>query len=193
MHRLTEQGAYMVTCGTYLKAHHLYSPERLTLVRSRLFEYAEEFGWRLQAWAILSNHYHFVATSLTDPSNLRTMLSKLHTKTAIQLNKWDNTPGRNIWYQYWDSHITYQVSYLARLNYVHQNPVHHEVVSNAENYSWCSAAWFASTARPAMVNTVKNFKTDRLGLHDDFEPVEVSDLGESGVEPPHSKACGIKA
>ncbi len=177
----------MVTCGTYHKAHHLCTPERLTLVRSRLFEYAEEFGWRLQAWAILSNHYHFVATSPTDPRNLRTMLSKLHTKTAIQLNKWDNSTGRKVWYQYWDSHITYQASYLARLNYVHQNPVHHGVVSNAENYAWCSAAWFERTARPAMVDTVKSFKTDCLRVRDDFEPVEVSDRGESGVKPPHSK------
>jgi hypothetical protein len=81
IHRVSEQGAYMVTCGTYLKTHHLHSPDRLDLVRCRLFEYAQEFGWDLQAWAILSNHYHFVALSPENAMSLATMLSKLHTKT----------------------------------------------------------------------------------------------------------------
>ena len=32
-------------------------------------------------------------------------------------------------------------SYLARLNYVHQNPVKHGLVRVANQYRWCSAAW----------------------------------------------------
>lgn len=187
-HRLTEQGAYIVTCGTYLKVHHLRTANRLTLVRSRLFEYAEELGWELQAWSVLSNHYHFVATSPEDPQTLKKMLSKLHTKTAIQLNEWDETPGRKVWYEYWDSHITYPTSYFARLRYVHQNPVHHGIVANAENYAWCSAAWFARMGRPSFVNTINSFKINRVNLKDDFEPVGIDDALESGVKPPHSKS-----
>jgi putative transposase len=186
-HRLTEQGAYIVTCGTYHKTHHLRTAQRLTLVRSRLFEYAEEFGWRLQAWSVLSNHYHFVASSPEDPKSLRTMLSKLHTKTAIQLNEWDDAPGRRVWFEYWDSHITYPASYFSRLRYVHQNPVHHGIVANAENYPWCSAAWFARSARPAFVKTISGFKIDRVNVKDDFEPVGIDSAVKSGVKPPHSK------
>jgi putative transposase len=117
------------------------------------------------------------------------MLSKLHTQTAIVLNKWDEAPGRRVWFQYWDSRITYQASYYARLKYVHQNPVHHGVVANAENYPWCSASWFRRTARPAVVATVNGFKTDRVRVRDDFEPVGVDGTLESGVKPPHSKGA----
>ena len=106
---------------------------------------------------------------------LGTMLSKLHTKTAIILNEWDNSPGRKVWFQYWDSLITFPASYYARLQYVHQNPVHHGIVSNAENYPWCSAAWFTRTARVAFVNTVKSFKTDRVQVRDEFEPMNIDD------------------
>jgi len=49
---------------------------------SRLFECAEEYGWELKAWAVLSNHCHFVASSPGHPAMLRRMISKLHTLTA---------------------------------------------------------------------------------------------------------------
>lgn len=177
----------MVTCGTYLKRHHLKSQKRLDLVQNHLFALAGEFGWRLQAWAVLSNHYHFVASSPEDPKSLSVFLSKLHTLTAVQLNEWDASPGRKVWYQYFDTHITYQSSYFARLNYVHRNAVHHGVTQNAEDYRWCSAAWFAEYARPAFLKTVCGFKVDRVNVRDDFEVTCAEDEEkESGVKPPHS-------
>jgi putative transposase len=63
VHRFPEQGAYIVTGATLHKKHFLRSRSRLDLVQQHLFERAEEYGWQLQAWAIFSNHYHFVALS----------------------------------------------------------------------------------------------------------------------------------
>ena len=62
-HRLTEAGAYMVTCGTYLKQHHFRGAERLQFLCEALLRTAAEYNWNLQAWAVFSNHYHFVALS----------------------------------------------------------------------------------------------------------------------------------
>ena len=177
----------MVTCGTYQKAHHLRTGERLTLVESSLLEISDEYGWKLQAWAVLSNHYHFIASSPRDPETLSKMLSMLHTTTAMQLNRWDESPGRKVWYQYFDSRITYQASYLSRLKYVHQNPAHHGVIENAENYRWCSAAWFSRMARPGFYKTVQSFKIDRLNVQDEFEAIVVAEKNKSGVKPPRSK------
>jgi len=55
------------------------------------------------------------------------------------------------------------------LNYVHQNPVKHGLVSVANRYPWCSAAWFERTARPAQVKTIYAFKIDRLQVYDQYE------------------------
>ncbi len=52
-HRLGEKGAYMVTAGTYDKYPFLNSAARLDLVLGLLFDCALEFGWQLQAWAVL--------------------------------------------------------------------------------------------------------------------------------------------
>ena len=167
-HWLFEPGLYMVTAGTHQKLPHLKTSERLDFFLESLFAHAGEFGWELRAWAVLANHYHFVAVSPPDPGTLRKFLGKLHMQTAKQINLWDNTPGRKVWFQFWDSRITFEKSYLARLHYVHYNPALHGVVPLAENYKWCSASWFARNASPALVATVKSFKTDRLTVPDDF-------------------------
>jgi len=116
------------------------------------------------------------------------MISKLHTLSARDLNMMDRQSGRKVWFQYFDSHITFMNSYLPRLKYVHHNPVHHGVIPCAGNYPWCSASWFTRTARKGFRRTVEGFKVDKLAVVDDFIP-QVSTLSdqESGVKPPHSK------
>ncbi len=160
----------MVTCGTYQKAHFLNTPDRLDMFRHLFFSCITEAEWDLHAWAILSNHYHFIASSPKDPSSLRRMLSKLHTLSAREINAQDGKAGRKVWFQFFDTHITFTNSYLARLKYVHHNPAHHGLVACAENYPWCSAAWFARTAKPAFRATVDSLKTEELAVADDFAP-----------------------
>jgi putative transposase len=167
-HWLFEPGIYMVTAGTYQKTSHLNTPARLDYFLESLFTYASEFGWSLRAWAVLANHYHFIAISPENPVTLRRFLGKLHMKTAQELNRQDQTPERKVWFQFWDSHITYERSYLARLHYVHYHPAKHGVAGLAENYKWCSASWFTRSVIPAFVSVVKSFKIDRLGVPDDF-------------------------
>jgi putative transposase len=168
VHRLTEAGAFIVTAGTYLKRRILDDGPRRQLVHDALLAVAAEFGWELQAWAVLSNHYHFVALSPADAATLRPMISKFHTQTAAALNAMDGTPGRQVWYQYWETHLTFQRAYLARLRYVHENPVRHGAAKAAEEYPWCSTAWFERTAPSSFRRTVRSFKTDRLDVIDDF-------------------------
>ncbi len=167
-HWVFEPGIFMVTGGTFRKIPYFHSPDRLDFFRDRLFKLSDEFGWQLQAWAILTNHYHFVAASPEEASNLSKFLGKLHMTTAKELNKLDSTPGRKVWFEYWDSRITFETSYLSRLKYVHFNPVKHGITENAEDYPWCSASWFSSCATPAFAATVNCFKTDRIQVTDDF-------------------------
>ena len=98
------------------------------------------------------------------------MLGLLHEKTAKWVNKLDSAPGREVWHNFRDTRLTYEKSYLARLRYVHQNAVHHRLVSAANQYPWCSAAWFERTATAAQVETIYSFKIDRLQIYDDYAP-----------------------
>jgi len=94
----------------------------------------------------------------------------LHTKIARWINRLDRTPNRKVWHNYRETALTYQVSYLARLNYVHQNPVRHGLVPVANQYPWCSAGWFENTASPVMVKAIYRFNEAAVQVEDDFEP-----------------------
>lgn len=86
---------------------------------------------------------------------------------SIHLNELDDAPGRMVWYRCWDTHITHEKSYLARLAYVHKNPAKHLDVE-PENYPFCSAHWFMTLADRSFYETVMSFKVDRVNVIDDF-------------------------
>ena len=167
----------MVTCGTYYKEHHFRGNDRLRVLCDELLGMAAKYHWELQAWAVFSNHYHFVALSPSQPGTLPTMLNELHSQTAKAANQWDGTPRRQMWYQYWDTQITFQRSYFARLSYVHRNPVHHGIVREPSLYPWCSAGWFERRATSAFYKTIMKFGTEHLKVPDDFELEWASDPG----------------
>ena len=167
-HRLLLPGTYMITSATYNKVHYFNSFDRLKFLHDTLLKLANEYQWQLCAWAIFSNHYHFIAQSPEKVSNLKPLLSQLHVTAAKYVNAQDVSPQRKVWHQFWDSHLTYQYSYLARLNYVNQNPVKHGLVTNATDYPWCSASWFEKTNTTAFLKTISNFKIDKVKVIDDF-------------------------
>jgi REP-associated tyrosine transposase len=173
LHRLDGKGTFLVTAGTLHKEHFFRDAELLDVLESELLCKAKEYGWQLEAWAVFSNHYHFVGTALEDASTLRPFLGRLHADTAIEVNRRDDRSGRQVWYNFWETELTFEKSYFARLNYVHQNAVKHGLVRVANQYRWCSAAWFERTATPAQVKTIYRFKTDRLKVLDDFDVLGV--------------------
>ncbi len=171
-HRLAEGGTFMVTTGTYQKKYLFSGDERLRGLHDGLLKYAAEHHWHLEAWAVFPNHYHFIAHSPegdeTGAASLSRFLNHFHSRSSAWLNKLDQTAGRKVWHNFWETHLTYERSYFARLNYVHQNAVHHGMVPVATQYPWCSAAWFEGTASPAQVRTIYGFQTDHLKILDDY-------------------------
>jgi putative transposase len=168
VHRLSENGVYFVTAGTLDKRPFFRGDTRLDLLEFHLLTKANLYCWQIEAWAVFANHYHFVARGCPESENLGKLIKHLHADTARELNKLDGTQGRKVWHNFRDTRLTFDRSYFARLNYVHQNAVHHGLVAVANQYKWCSAAWFERVVTPAMVQTIYGFKTDRLEVDDDF-------------------------
>jgi len=125
-------------------------------------------GWNLQAWSILNNHYHFIAQAPEDAETLEKLIRQVHSITAIEFNRWDKTPGRQVWFNYWDSCLTYEKSYLARLHYVHVNPVKHGLTDDALNYPFCSYKWFIEQGEEGLREQVFAQPIDRVKIFDDF-------------------------
>jgi len=172
IHQLAGAGTFFVTAATYKKAHYFAGPQRLEVLHRGLLTVAHDYDWQFEAWAVFSNHYHFIAHSpegSESAANLSAMLGRLHERTAKWLNGLDTTPGRKVWHNFWDTRLTFEKSYRARLNYVHQNPVKHRLVPVANQYPWCSAGWFERTASPSEIKTIYSFKIDALKVGDDYD------------------------
>lgn len=171
-HMLGAHGTYFVSVGTYRKLHHFRERQRLDVLHRGLLTVARDFGWALEAWAVFSNHYHFVAHSPAGEkggTSLSRMLGRLHEKTAKWINGLDAAPARKVWHNFRETLLTHERSYYARLNYTHQNPVRHGLVRVASQYPWCSAGWFEQTGTRAQVRTIYSFPTDRVNVDDDFD------------------------
>ena len=159
-----------MTASAFNREPRFGSPAEKTVVMNALVDSAAEFGWQLRAWVVLSNHYHFLADSPTaGGESLVAWLRELHRGTAVELNRLAGLPGRRVWMNYRDTLITHQRSYLARLQYIHQNPVRHGLVRVAGEYQWSSVRWFETNAPEAFVKSVGRFKTDQVKVWDDFD------------------------
>lgn len=169
-HRLQEAGVYFLTARTAERRHLLAANDMKDWFQDSLFALTEEFGWTLEAWAILSNHYHLIGhspESQDSAESLRAMVRKLHSLTTKELNRRDGQPGRTrLWHNFRETHITHQRSYLARLHYVHQNAVHHGLVTVGSDWKWCSARAFKAAVTPAWVKTISTFKYDQIAAND---------------------------
>ena len=168
-HVLSKNGTYFVTAATYHKSHFFVHPQRLDVLQRGLLKLANQYGWQLEAWCILSNHYHFIAQSPPDGGEtLSTLISMLHSKTGRWVNQLDQTPGRRVWDNYWDLRLLYQRSYLARLHYTHANAVHHGLAEKPSDYPWCSASWFEQYGTASIVKTVYSMPISKLNEMDNY-------------------------
>jgi putative transposase len=139
VHRMSENGIYIVTASTLHHQLLFKEPSKKDLLERLLLSQAKSHRWDLEAWAVFANHYHFVARGNPDSTNLGIFLKRLHSLSAQALNEVDRTSDRKVWFNFWETRLTFQHSYMARLRYVHQNAVRHGLVAVGNQYPWCSS------------------------------------------------------
>jgi len=170
-HRLGSAGVYFVTARTSGQVDLLADDAMKDWFQELLFSLVAQFGWEIEAWAILSNHYHFIGHSPSTKDgaakSLGHLIRKLHSLTTKELNRRDVQPGRSrLWQNYRETYISHHRSCLARLHYVHQNAVHHKLVAVGSDWKWCSAAEFKKAVSPAWLKTITSFRYDEIAEND---------------------------
>lgn len=163
VHRFDHAGTYFVTGSTLHRTLIYNDPAALDALQQLLFATARKHDCQLQAWSLFANHYHLIVQG---GGAVRQMLARFHVEAALEVNARDRTPRRRVWHQFWDTQLTFEASWLARLRYTQENAVHHGLVRLATEYRWCSAGWFERTASPGLVKTVQRMKIDRVNVVD---------------------------
>jgi putative transposase len=166
-HQFIPGKIHMVTGATLYKKALFHNRERLRLFQSTMLDKLTQSGWELHAWACFPNHYHFIGKAPLD-TEVSKSIKTLHGNLSFELNRKDGITGRKVTYQYWDSCLSFDCSYYARLHYVLTNPVHHGVVPLASKYPFCSAAWFQKHHSKAECKKIASFPCDQINVVDDF-------------------------
>lgn len=95
------------------------------------------FGVSRLAWVILADHYHVILRPESEDA-VAAWVRALHWDSAAAWNDEDQTPGRQCWYQYWDTSLWTPGDLWSRVNYIHLNPVKHGYASGPEEWAWSS-------------------------------------------------------
>ena len=166
-HLFVPDAIYIVTGSTIGKVKYFDNETKRAFLQETLLERASQLNWKLEAWAILPNHYHFVARAPEEASTLPTLIRSIHSLSARYVNKLDNQPGRRIWHNYWDKCINSDKDYLARLHYVMLNPVKYGYVEIPEEYKFSSYVWFQEKSEIEFKREVFSSSIDCLSVEDD--------------------------
>jgi len=126
-HIYEDHACYFLTASTVRSQRFLGTDIQRAVVRDVLEAAIQQYGITLYAWVILANHYHLLLrTGHIAP--IYKFVKRLHGESAIRLNKLDGTPGRKVWYQYWDRFPRGEGDFWTYFNYIHINPIKHGYV-----------------------------------------------------------------
>lgn len=122
--------SYFLTASTAQHQWLFDTDPKRTLLCDILRESAEQLGITLHGWVILADHYHLLL-DVGSVAPIHRFVKLLHGHSAVLLNKLDATPGRQVWYQYWDRFPRNEDEFWSYLNYIHINPLKHGYVAVA--------------------------------------------------------------
>lgn len=163
-HLFVSDWFYMLTGSIYKQHPIIRNNDRKREWVDALCAASELYDWSIIAWVVMDNHYHTILKSpKSGSSNLPKFVASYHKFTAAQWNKQENSAGRKIWWNYWDTCIRSQEDYLNRLGYVFWNPVKHGLVHEPTEYPFSNyldfleVEWFDIGRKPVEVKDVPEF------------------------------------
>jgi putative transposase len=130
-------GVFMISAACFEHAPILWSPGRRSAFEDRILLSLKEEGIELDAWAILTTHYHLLLQT-PDYEKLPTFIRRLHNGTSFEWNREDGCRGRKVWFQYFDRLIEDESQYFQAMNYIHYNPAKHGYVEDPYEWQWSS-------------------------------------------------------
>jgi putative transposase len=133
---------YLISAACYEHAQVMgKSTDRMTECEESLWKACHEFSLTTHAWCVLPNHYHVLVTT-EQIEELRRGLGRFHGRSSHAWNGEDSARGRKVSYNCFERPMKSRRHFLATVNYIHHNPVHHGYVQTWQDWPWSSAKEF---------------------------------------------------
>ena len=138
---------YMLTASIYQNESLIRSSNRKQQWVESFLKSAKIYGWQVIAWVVLHNHYHVIIHAPKNADTLSKFVGSCHKYTARLWNDEENSNGRKVWWNYWDTCVRSEGDFYNRLRYVFWNPVKHGLAEVPEDYSFSSYKEFLSNSQ----------------------------------------------
>ena len=104
-HLFKPNSKHFITAGIYKNRFLLKNDEPKKRLLKSLYKGCEDFGFNLEDWVILANHYHLMLNIKGKEIFLSELIKEVHRFTALWIRK--NVPEAEdtlkIFYNYWDT------------------------------------------------------------------------------------------
>jgi len=166
-HLLLDNYTYMITGGTYKKIPFFNTDDKLRACLNILTDICTRDGLVLKVWAVMPNHYHIIV-QIKEGSSLPMFIRKIHSKTAVYLNKLVGVNNRRVWYNYWDTCIRNEKDFYIKANYIHFNPVKHGYVEQPDRYEFSSYKLYYGNDNGEFERLCREYLLPESLMGDDF-------------------------
>lgn len=129
------EGWYLITAATFEHRRHFSDPRELQALETRLLEAFSGDSFKCAGWVVLPNHYHLLVQTRS-LILVGQAIGPVHGRSSRYVNLRDQTPGRRVWYKFTDRKIRSDGHFWAILHYIVHNPVKHQYVEAAHEWSW---------------------------------------------------------
>lgn len=168
-HLFIKNAKYFITASTLGRHSYLELDEAKRAVFKYLTKSLEQYNWELEDWVILNNHIHMMVNAPENAETLSDVMNNFHKFTANWLSRNGiKKKEEKYFHNYWDTCISYENSYFARLNYIWMNPVKHGYVDLPENWKFGSYYYRFLNDKETAKEHLEKYPINKLKIRDNF-------------------------
>lgn len=148
---------YFVTTTTEDRIKIFLDEENIRILLCAIREFSHSCAVKLHAFVILPDHAHLLAALTTNAFTISHFMKGIKGKSAFEINRRNtiknravetvptklinmvkNVPTRIWQHQFLDHIVRDDEDYRAHIEYIHNNPVKHNLCKTPEEYKWSS-------------------------------------------------------
>lgn len=112
------------------------SEEEFQYYRENLIEFKKQFGCKVYAYCLMTNHVHLIVNPGKNPESLSLLMKRLAGRQTRYVNKLEKRSG-SLWEGRYKSSIISSKEYLlACCRYIELNPLRAGLVNDPKDYLW---------------------------------------------------------
>ncbi|MCP4031488.1 MAG: hypothetical protein GY734_09625 [Herbaspirillum sp.] len=155
-HLYLDNMPYFITASIYKKRPLLSVPFLKIQLSELIREFFGKYNWELHHWVILDNHYHLIGKSRKG-KDMSSIFKGIHSCSGISVHEKTHCE-KPVWWNYWDYCPRNEKEYMARINYLLNNPVKHGYVKDLRDYPFSSFhALLTEKGRNELVRQFKDY------------------------------------